>query len=140
MNLPQFKTVEQLAAAIKTLDMVTSVPLTDYSGTSTIIGWTSYTEKIIEYQKIFGKLMFVNFRISGESDDTVATFTVPFGEGQTGSPLFFCRSVDDGGAGVASHGQFTAASIVTLYSAPSGAAWTNSGTKAVHGQFFYVSA
>ena len=52
MNLTQFKTVEQLAAAIKTLDMVTSVPWTDYSATSTIVGWTSYTTKEIWYKKI----------------------------------------------------------------------------------------
>ena len=64
MDLKQVKTVEQLAALMKTLDMVTSVAWTDYSATSTIVGWSSYTTKSIFYKKI-GKLVFVQFVISG---------------------------------------------------------------------------
>ncbi|MHC4196086.1 MAG: hypothetical protein ACYSQZ_09160 [Planctomycetota bacterium] len=36
MNLDEFKTLEQLAAAIKSLDIVTAVSWKDYSATSTI--------------------------------------------------------------------------------------------------------
>ena len=141
MELTQFKTVEQLAVAIKTLDMVTAVPWTDYSGTSTIVGWTSYTEKIIEYKKI-GKLVFCNFRIAGESDNVAASFTLPFNEGMAGPPIFWCRSVDDGNAAVAAFGQITGSSpaVITLYSTAASGAWTASGSKSVYGQFWYEAA
>ena len=95
MDLKQFKTVEQLAAAIKTLDMVTSVAWTDYSATSTIVGWTSYTTKEIWYKKI-GKIVFVTFHIAGTSDDTVANFTVPFSNNADVRVNVVIRGLDDG--------------------------------------------
>jgi len=110
----------------------------DYSGSSTVGGWSSFAEKVIEFKRI-GKIGFVNFRIAGTSNTNQATFTVPFSEGQTGNPIFFCRSTDNSGAAVASYGQFTSSTLVALYPAPNAAVtgWTASGTKAVYGQFFY---
>ena len=128
-----------VATSINCSGDIYTVELTDHSALSTIVGWTSYTDKVIEYKKS-GNRVFVNFRISGESDDTVVTFTVPFGEGQTGNPLFFCLSQDDGGALVAAFGQFTASTTITLYSTAAAGGWTNSGTKSVYGQFEYEAA
>lgn len=114
---------------------IATIPWTDHSSDSTIVGWSSYTEGVIEYKKI-GKLVYVNFRIGGTSDDVATTFTVPFSEGQIGNPIFWCRSVDDGGSAVAAYGQLDG-SIVTLLPNATSGAWTASGTKSVHGQFWY---
>ena len=134
MELSQFKTVEQLAAAIKSLDMVTSVAWTDYSGTSTIVGWTSYTVKEIWYKKI-GKLVFVQFDIEGTSDDTVATFTLPFNKQTDVNEIVTIRVVDDGTAYIGFLS--ISAAIVTCYSDIAAGAWINSGNKYVYGQFWY---
>ena len=111
---------------------------TDYSGVSTIIGWTSYTEKFIEYKKI-GSLVYVNFRLSGTSNATTASFSLPYAEGQLGNSFFFCRSTDNGGSPVAAYGQVSSWTA-TLAKTISAGAWTNSGTKSVYGQFFYEAA
>ena len=139
MELTQFKTVEQLAAAIKTLDMVTAVPWTDYSGTSTIVGWSSSTDKIF-YKKI-GKLVFVWFSITGTSDDTVATFTVPFTAQSDIGTFFYCRSRNnntwkDGGYGSLPAG----GTVVSLHYDGAASAWTNSATKTIQGSFVYEAA
>ena len=140
MELSQFKTVEQLAAAIKTLDMVTSVEWTDYSGTSTVWGWSSYTTKHIHYKKI-GKLVFVAFYIDGTSDDVIATFTVPFTATTSSTAFYAGINVFDNGAAVAGLG------IVRLLAnegtAKCGldgtavAGFTNANQKIVTGQFWY---
>ena len=111
---------------------------TDYSDTSTITGWSSYSEKTIEYKKI-GSLVFVNFRLGGTSNATTASFSLPYASGQTGDPLYFCRSTDNGGSAVAAYG-LVVSSTATLKSTSAGGSWTNSGTKAVYGQFFYEAA
>ena len=126
MELTQYKTVEELAAAIKSLDMVTAVPWTDYSGTSTIVGWTSYTTTEIWYKKI-GKLVFVQFDIEGVSDDTVATFTLPYSQQGDLKLVTSIRVVDDGTAAIGFFTLAASAAIVTCYPAITGGAWTNSG-------------
>ena len=138
MELLQFKTVEQLAAAIKSLDMVTAIPWTDYSGTSTITGWTSYTEKVIDYLKIFGKLVFVHFRIAGESDSVATSFTVPFNEGHTGNPTNTCLTEDDGTRAIGFISINTG--LATIYPTAATGAWTNTGDKEIYGQFWYEIA
>src|SRR5205814_10418940 len=49
----------------------------DYSATSTIVVWTSFTSKLIFYKKI-GKDVFVQFELTGTSNATTSTFTLPF--------------------------------------------------------------
>jgi hypothetical protein len=135
MNLDEFKTLEQLAAAIKSLDIVTAVSWKDYSATSTIVGWSSFSEKAIEYKKI-GKLVFVNFRLRGTSDDTSTTFTLPYSEEHVGHPIFMCRSEDNSNLAIA-FGQMLSGSTVSLWPDLAASAWTSSGTKSVYGQFWY---
>jgi len=138
MELSQFKTVEQLAAAIKTLDMVTSVAWTDYSGSSTIVGWTSYTTQEIWYKKI-GKFVFVTYDIRGVSDDTVASFTVPF----TNSADVNVQNIiwtEDDSSWVAGLQYLNASSATSTHLIGVGQAWTNSGDKSIIGQFWYEAA
>ena len=138
MELSQVKTVEKLAAMIKSLDMVTSVPWTDYSGTSTITGWTSYTAEVIKYKKI-GKLVFVMFLIGGESDTNNANFTLPFvGEIDIAGA---CWGRDDGGTRAPTLFYIDASGPdVDIYWGGSLTGFTNSGTKETYGQFWYESA
>lgn len=49
---------------------------TDYSATSTIVGWTSFTVKQIFYKQI-GKTVFVSVYLAGTSNATNITFTLP---------------------------------------------------------------
>ena len=139
MDLKQFKTVEQLAAAIKSLDMVTSVPWTNYGGSSTINGWTSYTTNQIMYKKI-GKLVFVNFFIEGVSNDTVVNFTLPYTTIGTCNVGLIIRRMDDSTTAVGLATLAGASNIVNVYTAVTGGAWTGSGNKKVYGQFFYEIA
>jgi hypothetical protein len=139
MELSQFKTVEQLAAAIKTLDMVTAVPWTDYGGTSTINGWTSFTTNQILYKKI-GKLVFVNFFIEGVSDDTVVNFTVPYTTIGTCNVSLIIRRMDDSTTAVGLMTLSGSNNVVNCYPAVTGGTWTNSGNKKVYGQFWYEAA
>ena len=138
MELSQFKTVEQLAAAIKTLDMVTSVPWTDYSATSTIVGWSSSTDAIF-YKKI-GKLVFVQFYITGTSDSTDTTFTLPFTQ-QSDVRLHVPIRVEDDGTDAVGLATIAAgASTCICFADIVGNAFTNSGAKTIWGQFWYEIA
>jgi len=113
---------------------------TDYSASSTIVGWSSFTTKKIYYKKI-GKLCFVMFLLSGTSDSTSVSFTVPFTNNS---------DIDVRGAlGVTyDNGAFAGTGIFRMYSGVSTVAcfqeaatgWTASGTKMVAGQFFYQTA
>jgi len=48
----------------------------DYSTTSTIIGWTTFTQKTIRYL-VVGKMLTVQYFISGTSNSTTTSFTIP---------------------------------------------------------------
>ena len=139
MDLSQFKTVEQLAAAIKTMDMVTSVAWTDYSGTSTIVGWASYTVKQIFYKKI-GKLVFVQYYLAGTSDDTVSTFTVPYAGTATMFVYANSLATDNGTNADTAYILLPSTSTVAGYPDKDGGAWTNTGDKKLWGQFWYEVA
>jgi len=58
---------------IKDLEMATWI---DYSATSTIVGWSSFTNKQIWY-KIQGDTLFWWVRLTGTSNSTTTTFTLP---------------------------------------------------------------
>ena len=143
MELSQFKTVEQLAAAIKTLDMVTSVPWTDFIGGVSIFGWTSFTTAQVYYKKI-GKLVFIAFYIDGTSDDVIATFTVPFTAAAAPAAFYSSINVFDNGAAVAGLGIVRVlAGEGTAKCGLDGTAiagFTNENQKIVTGQFWYEAA
>ncbi|MEE9466392.1 MAG: hypothetical protein V3W14_12565 [Candidatus Neomarinimicrobiota bacterium] len=140
MILDEFKSLEQLAAAIKTLDMVTAIPWTPYQDDSTIVGWSSYTIEQLNYKKI-GKLVFVQFRLDGTSDNVAATFTLPFACVAGADFILSIHARDNSGTraiGVLSLPG--GSSTVTLYSTAALATWTASGTKEARRAFFYESA
>jgi hypothetical protein len=54
-----------------------TVGWTDYSSTSTIVGFSAYTTKTIFYKKV-GKSCHCSFVLNGTSNDTVCSFTLPY--------------------------------------------------------------
>jgi len=119
-------------------EMVTHTQNTDYFATSTKVGWASYTTSFLSYARI-GNLVFVHFYISGTSNSTTTTFTVPFANGEAQNLNFMYRAVDNGGASTTGTGTLgLSGSTVTLYKdATGGVAWTASGTKSIYGHFVY---
>ena len=112
---------------------------TNYSSTSTIVGWSSFTYKVLDYKKV-GKTVFVNFRFEGTSNSATTTFTLPVASRNEANVVFLSTglAVDNGGTAVAARIQVsTASTTVTLYSTMSASSWTASGFKAMYGQFFY---
>ena len=110
---------------------------TDYSATSTIVGWSSYTTKQIYYKDI-GKTRFVTFVLYGTSNSTSASFTLPSASSNDVQTFVKTRAIDNGVENT-SGGMLVLqpnASTVNGYTAAAGA-WTASGTKLFAGQFTY---
>lgn len=114
---------------------------TDYSGTSTIVGWSSFTVQDISYKKI-GKTVFVRFRLEGTSNATTASFTVPVNP-VAGNNYRGCAYTVDNGTPTSTGGVFVLLESVTrvdIYKDMASTAWTNSGDKTAEGQFWYEAA
>lgn len=114
---------------------VYNVPFTDYSGTSTVIGWTSFNTKSIFYKKI-GKLVFVWFVIDGTSNATNATFTLPYQNNGLAIDLL-TLAYDVGTAGTGRLQLPISSSTLAFFKSSAAAAFTNSGNKIVNGSFVY---
>jgi len=111
----------------------------DYFATSTIVGWQAGKTGTIYVKKI-GKTVFVSYAILGTSDSATTTFTLPY-TGATGNVYDLGMAWDNGGPYVVGKILLPAGdAVVTLNKDVTGAAFTNSGTKYVFGNFFYESA
>lgn len=122
---------------------VYSVKTTDYFSTSTMVGWSSPTGKIL-YRTI-GKTVYVRFNITGTSNSAITSFTLPF-----------TSANDDvmsahGGRGIDNSVTLTNpiliyippnSNILTLYTNFIGTSldWTASNSKTVQGEIFYEMA
>ncbi len=115
----------------------------DYSATSTIVGWTSFTQKIVLVKKI-GKVVFVCFYLAGTSNSTACTLTLADVSYNTalagsvfGSPL---TTASDSGSAltVASKAQIsTSSNTITIYKDMNNGSWSATGVKIVQGQLWY---
>ena len=113
---------------------------TDYSDDSTIVGWSAYTTQKI-YYKIVGKLVFVQFDITGTSDSTSTTFTLPYTQSNYVYAQVVIRIQDNTQTPVT--GIFILpqnSATIDFYSTLGGGGWTASGTKSIYGQFWYEAA
>ena len=117
---------------------------TDYSGSTTLAGFSSTITLVVTYKKI-GKFVFVHFIISGTSNATTFTFTVPNASANASIPFHGV------GTNVINNtvASATPASIVMsantniiqiLRDGILGTTWTSSGLKQAAGQFFYEAA
>ena len=112
----------------------------DYSALSTVVGWSAFTAKVIQYA-VVGNLVFVRYRIAGTSNSVLANFTVPFihdsnGYGTNGFLNAINNNVSAAQPGSSALGQGSAQ--VNCYRDPTGLAWSNINTKSVAGEFFYA--
>jgi hypothetical protein len=106
----------------------------DYSATSTIVGWSSFTTKVIKY-RVIGKQVFVNFYIEGISNSTSTTFTLP-NTALYGS-INYLRLANNGVISESFFRIISSSSTVTFFTTVVSSTWTASGTKTILGQFFY---
>jgi hypothetical protein len=115
---------------------------TDYSATSTVVGWSSTTIKLIYYKRI-GKLVFVAFDINGTSDSATATFTLPH---TSAGPFTQLNGILVRNNGTTSttpgritilNGGVTCQAGLNMSNA---AGFTASGEKRILGQFWYEAA
>lgn len=126
-------------------DVITNVNLldptdwVDYSATSTIVGWSSFTTKQISY-RIIGKQVFVLFNFGGISNSTTASFSLPNNNNSTFVSQSLSVPITDNGVLSNVPGRIIiglSTNNVVINKDRTGNAFTSSGTKSVAGQFFY---
>jgi len=108
--------------------------------TTTIVGVSSTTVREIWYKRV-GKTVFVNFHISGTSNSTNFSFTLPFINTNNGQvEVMVAARVQNSGAFLAIPGMAFLAvnsSTVSIFRDFGGAIFSNTGTKSVQGQLWY---
>ena len=85
--------------------------------------------------------MFVQFYLTGTSNDTITRFTLPYAL-TSNPPLYVtCRIINGGAAAtIGLLGMAVSANIVYLYPAITGGTWAATGGKEVIGEFWYEVA
>jgi len=137
VDAPDAAHINDLQLEVEAVETDLLSGLVDYYASSTLVGWSSLTTTILRYKKI-GKLVLVQFRLIGTSNNIATSFTLPFSNSLiTYNPILI---MDNGGA-VAFGSIFlgSGSNVVTCYSAAAATGWTASGEKRVQGQFLYVT-
>ena len=110
----------------------------DYSATSTIVGWSSFTNKVLKY-RVIGKQVFVTWFLAGTSNSTSVTFTLPQTIASSCANMGY--GIDNGvasGVGYIVGGATT--STITQHKTDLSGSWTASGSKRASGQIFFEIA
>ena len=113
---------------------------TNYSGSSSITGWSSRTTTKIYYKRV-GKTMFVYFEIDGTSDSISTSFTLPHAAQSNITTRGMCLAKNAGswGNGSVIHHAAGSSTCTLYWYIPTGP-WTDSGTKTVYGHYHYQMA
>lgn len=113
---------------------------TDYTATSTVVGWSSFTTKYIYYKKV-GTSVYVMYDLVGTSNSTSTTFTLPYAAvSLPGTVLWGGYIQDNGGSDAITPGVLTGGtSTATIYKTAAFGAFTATGAKSAIGQFWYVT-
>lgn len=119
----------KLNSVITEINLLDPTDWVDYSATSTIVGWSSFTVKQIRY-RVIGKQLFYQVRLSGTSNNLNTTFTLPNSCVNIipSSPI---RITNNGTNAVGLFEISIGSSTVICYTNVAGASWTASGTKSV---------
>lgn len=114
-----------------------TVDWVNYGGSSTVVGWSSRSYTNIYYKKV-GNLVFVDFGISGTSNDTVIHFSLPFTSDSGTGSVFVMRAYENGTYSYGL-GQLDASdTTVEFWKAANKPTWNSGGvTNAIFGQFWY---
>jgi hypothetical protein len=132
----------KLNSVITEINLLDPTDWVDYSATSTIVGWSSFTTKVLKY-RVIGKQVFVLFQIIGQSNSVSSTFTLPFlNLSNNGELSFFSLAVNNGALTNAAAYSYMLgnSNVVELGTSSISQTWTASGTKYSRGQFFYEIA
>ena len=136
--------VKGVTSAIQTQinGKLTSPTWVQYGATSTIVGWSGFTINIIRYMLV-GKIVFVEYYITGTSNSTTTSFTLPFSSATQVSMIWSNNNQTRNNAtnymgysnvlsnsSTATFGYYPTGSTVT-------ATWTASGTKSINGLLTY---
>jgi hypothetical protein len=139
-NLTELSYVKGVTSAVQTqIDgKLTSPTFIDYSATSTVVGWTTFTQKTIRYS-VIGKLLIVEYFISGTSNATTTSFTLPLASATVSGMIWANNNQTQNNAvnymgysnitsnsSTATFGYYPTGSTIT-------ATWTASGTKLIRG-------
>ena len=127
----------KLNSVITEINILDPTDWVDYSATSTIVGWSSFTTKVIKY-RVIGKQIFFIVEFDGTSNSTSATFTMP--SNTINSILTYGWSKNNGVSNSTSLLYSSANSnVITCYNGGS-STWTASGSKGFQCQFFIITA
>ena len=112
----------------------------DYSATSTIVGWSSFTIKNIRYY-VVGKIITVFYQFNGTSNSTTTTFTLPFAN--AGANVFYPNAYTNNGVSGVAAGRtrfLTGDSFATMAIDWANVAFSASGSKTCAGTIIYEIA
>jgi len=129
----------KLNKVITEINILDPTDWVDYSATSTDVGISSTTRKIIKY-RIIGKQMFVFADFAGTSNATTLTFTLPF---NLVNPLFLdvpTCNVNNGAIGLGVSRFTSATNYIESFATTALGTFTASGTKALKVQLFFEIA
>jgi hypothetical protein len=126
-------------ATASTSDLSDVTAWTDYSATSTIVGFTVYAVKKIQYKKIDATTMIVQFQIestAANGSGTATSFTLPFNASAWGTQYFIYHSLNNTVTQSAAVCTLAASSnVVNFYpTASSTATWNAGTTRHIQGQ------
>lgn len=113
---------------------------TDYSSSSTVVGWSSLSTKEIFYKQT-GKVVHVIYNLQGTSNANNVTFTLPLAAVATPTINAWATWASDNSTNTIGYGTLAGgASTVTINKDPAATAWNTSGSKYAIGEFFYVTS
>jgi hypothetical protein len=119
-------------ATAATSDLSDVTAWTDYSATSTIVGFTAYSVKKIQYKKIDATTMIVMFQIestAANGSGTATSFTLPFNASTWGTQYFIYHALNNTTTQAAAVCTLAASSnVVNFYPTASNTATWNAGT------------
>jgi len=119
-----------------TIANLTDVAWTDFSGSIGYTGFTGSVTTTLALYKRIGKTIFINIQATGTSNATSFTITgLPATAKNTITYTQYMLGTDNGG-NVTCVGSI-AGTTLSLFNGVAAGNWTNSGSKAFNGQFFY---
>lgn len=105
----------------------------DYSATSTVVGWAA-TPTVKIYYKINDGVMYVDYSISGTSDATTTSFTLPYNNTTGITQYFYGQGANNGSYATSPIAEISSgAATVNFYLGNALGAWTASGSKIIRG-------
>jgi hypothetical protein len=108
---------------------------TDYSSSSTIVGWSSLTTQVLQLC-ILNNMLLVYVNLIGTSNVTTVSFTLS--KNSLWSMNIPCLMCMDNGSWKTANGIVSmSGATATCHLDNIGTGWTGSGTKSIEGQFFY---